>query len=238
MMEFLSVEIVENRLLDLLGEISGTDTDDRVYDSITDMWEFELNSNSDNGQNPWYGKAYDYWENEANCPVSEDGVLGGYGLVTDVDARESTVFLNRVKALRPLLQTNEAAGNAFYYISYIYIFIFYINYYSDCGAGIGRVSKFFLLPNFRHVDLVEQSPRLLEASASYIGPDASRTSQICVNLKVISLFICCIYLKCIFSPCCNMLYLLHVMYVFNIGLLSYTRKIRCHMDTMGCRASS
>jgi protein N-terminal methyltransferase len=38
----------------------------------------------------------------------------------------------------------------------------------DCGAGIGRVSKFFLLPEFDHVDLIEQSERLLRGSFNYV----------------------------------------------------------------------
>lgn len=54
----------------------------------------------------------------------------------------------------------------------------------DCGAGIGRVAKNFLLPRSAHVDLVEQSPRLLNASASYIGSDSARTTCICSNLQV------------------------------------------------------
>ena len=34
----------------------------------------------------------------------------------------------------------------------------------DCGAGIGRVAKHFLLPNFGEVHLLEQSPPLLAAT--------------------------------------------------------------------------
>lgn len=54
---------------------------------------------------------------------------------------------------------------------------------ADCGAGIGRVSKFFLLNRFNHVDLIEQSPRLLDASAEYIGKDSVRTTKIVVGLQ-------------------------------------------------------
>jgi protein N-terminal methyltransferase len=54
----------------------------------------------------------------------------------------------------------------------------------DCGAGIGRVSKHFLLPRCAHVDLIEQSPRLLASSREYIGPESSRTSAICQNMRV------------------------------------------------------
>jgi hypothetical protein len=55
---------------------------------------------------------------------------------------------------------------------------------ADCGAGIGRVSKHLLLPRCEAVHLVEQSPRLLGASAEYIGPDAARTTRINIGLQV------------------------------------------------------
>ena len=34
----------------------------------------------------------------------------------------------------------------------------------DCGAGIGRVSKTFLLKKFKTVDLVEQNPTYLKVA--------------------------------------------------------------------------
>lgn len=45
------------------------------------------------------------------------------------------------------------------------------------------MTKHFLLPLCDHVDLVEQSPRLLDASIAYIGGDSSRTTRICVGLQ-------------------------------------------------------
>lgn len=160
---------VESRLLKI-GPISGTDSDDRLYDNLHDMWSFELQPNSvkrrkkksDGTKSSWYSKAYDYWEDEKNCPLSDDGVLGGFGAVTPVDIKESNEFLDKILEMRPNLRLNRVA---------------------DCGAGIGRVSKNFLLHRCSHVDLVEQSPRLLEASANYIGEDSSRTTCICTSLQ-------------------------------------------------------
>mmetsp|Transcript_4065 Transcript_4065/g.6298 ORF Transcript_4065/g.6298 Transcript_4065/m.6298 type:complete len:273 (-) Transcript_4065:121-939(-) len=153
------IESIERCLL-FFGEISGTDTDDRIYDNLTDMWDFELGNNSTGST--WYSKAYDYWESEENCPVTDDGVLGGYGHVTDADVKDSNAFLDEILASSNLKSFEKVA---------------------DCGAGIGRVSKHLLLPRCANVDLVEQSPRLLQASAEYIGPDSSRTSCICTNLR-------------------------------------------------------
>jgi protein N-terminal methyltransferase len=79
---------------------------------------------------------------------SIDGVLGGYGALTELDVRDSNRFLDHLQTLNPHFQTRVAA---------------------DGGAGIGRVTKHFLLPRFHQVDMVEQSPRLLGAAKQYIG---------------------------------------------------------------------
>jgi hypothetical protein len=65
----------------------GMDTEDREYDSIQDLWDFELGATSSSAseavkvpsaasaslRQKWYASAYIYWENEANCPLS--GIL-------------------------------------------------------------------------------------------------------------------------------------------------------------------
>lgn len=58
---------------------------------------------------------------------------------------------------------------------------------ADCGAGIGRVSKLLLLPMFEHVDLVEQSPRLLRGVPQYLGADETLRARVrdlyCMGLQ-------------------------------------------------------
>ena len=71
----------------------------------------------------------------ANCPVSDDGVLQGYGVLTPLDARDSNLFLDCLVAKHPSMRFDRVA---------------------DCGAGIGRVTKHLLLSRFGLVDLVEQ----------------------------------------------------------------------------------
>lgn len=78
-----------------------------------------------------------------------------------MDARDSHAFIDALIALRPqILQPLAAAeasgGNAL------------IGRAADCGAGIGRVAKHVLLHRCAHVDLVEQSPRLLNAAPEYL----------------------------------------------------------------------
>jgi len=153
---------IEEMLKSVLGKISGTDSMEREYSSVTQLWHEQLSKpglgasalhNSGKDLN-WYTHAYSYWENEANCPVTDDGVLGGYGVLTPADTRDSNAFLRALRAKRPQLCLNRAA---------------------DLGAGCGRVSKNFLLPNFAEVHLFEQSPRLVQGVMAYVGaPDNER----------------------------------------------------------------
>ncbi|CAM9977915.1 unnamed protein product [Ectocarpus fasciculatus] len=110
----------------------------------------------------WYERAYDYWEDGDNCPVDDDGVLGGYGHISPTDIAGSVAFLDELKSMRPLLGDENAA---------------------DCGAGIGRVTKHLLLDRFDTVDIVEQSPRLIQAAPKYVGRDRDRTTCLCVGLQ-------------------------------------------------------
>lgn len=157
---------LEGMLKEIVGEISGTDSNDEIYDSIQELWKKELTRPKRKGKNAngsdWYGKAYEYWEDEETCPLSDDGVLQGYGHLTLTDCRDSNEFLNKIQVLRPGIEFTQAA---------------------DCGAGIGRVTKHFLLSRFAMVDLVEQSPRLLAASEAYIGEASVRTRRINIGLQ-------------------------------------------------------
>jgi len=67
---------------------------------------------------------------------------------------------------------------------------------ADCGAGIGRVTRHLLLPRSAHVDLVEQSPRLLNAAPQYMasgdGPkfNPDSVTYLNVGLQVCSVHEC------------------------------------------------
>lgn len=75
--------------------------------------------------------------------------MAGYGSITPIDIDGSNKFLDLLLQKLPGLTFNRAA---------------------DGAAGIGRVTKHLLLPRFTHVDLLEQSPRLLHAAKEYIQP--------------------------------------------------------------------
>jgi protein N-terminal methyltransferase len=197
MVSFLDIE---RMLIQSVGEISGVDMDGREYKGIEDLWSVELSngpsasvrrhdsdqksdkltlsrvnpdekqilvdsppqSDADVGKK-WYNTAYDFWEDEKNCPISDDGVLGGYGRITTEDVKGSNQFLDELSAIRPTLRFDCAA---------------------DCGAGIGRVAKHLLLHRFDHVDIIEQSPRLLAAAPKYIGEMSSRATCVVQRLQV------------------------------------------------------
>ena len=162
----ITLETIEQELTRVLGEaISGTDNDDGEYESIQELWRIELGPttrSATSASNMWYSRAFNYWESEANCPITDDGVLGGYGKLTPKDVEGSNAFIDQLSTLRPDLQFDIAA---------------------DCGAGIGRVAKNLLLPRFAHVDLIEQSPRLTKAAPAYIGADSNRVTCVCLGLQ-------------------------------------------------------
>lgn len=113
----------------------------------------------------WYSCAKQFWDDESTCSLNENGVLGGYAEVSEADIFDSTQFLKYVKEnLRPQCGSKVAV---------------------DCGAGIGRVTKYLLLPNFEKVDLVEQSVRLLEHVPRYIGETETERigTSFCVALQ-------------------------------------------------------
>ncbi|KAL3662876.1 hypothetical protein V7S43_012276 [Phytophthora oleae] len=141
------------------------------YENVFEMWQTELGDNvelqRETQELTWYASAHEYWDDEANCPLTDDGVLGGFAHVSGVDIKESKRFLKHVRdTMRPEWVCHAAA---------------------DCGAGIGRVSKLLLLPMFDHVDLVEQSPRLLRGAPQYLGEDETLRSRVrdlyCMGLQ-------------------------------------------------------
>jgi len=122
-------------------------------------------------QDKWYTDAADYWD---KVEATDDGVLGGFGNLSFFDARDSKKFI------KEFVEGKYGANN--HLISPPQ---FETHLACDCGAGIGRVSKVFLLDIFEKVDLVEQNPKFLEkAKSSYMGPLENRVDKyICEGLQ-------------------------------------------------------
>ncbi|XP_059048468.1 N-terminal Xaa-Pro-Lys N-methyltransferase 1-like [Achroia grisella] len=98
-------------------------------------------------ENKFYKKAACYW---ANVPATIDGVLGGFGYISDIDINGSRDFLNKIGALDRHPDCKLAL---------------------DCGAGIGRVTKNLLISRFEKVDLVEQNEKFINTAKQLIGED-------------------------------------------------------------------
>ncbi|XP_076269673.1 N-terminal methyltransferase [Rhynchophorus ferrugineus] len=93
----------------------------------------------------FYNNAANYW---SEIPPTVDGMLGGFGYISDTDIRSSRMLLKQI------FQSKNPPGR---------------EYALDCGAGIGRITKFLLANIFKKVDLVEQNPEFLQTAKTYLG---------------------------------------------------------------------
>jgi len=143
---------ISTHLLGLGLSASGSDTEENRFQTIADMWSaFRPDAKAEG----WYTAAADYWEKEENCPTTIDGMLGGFAAISPVDVEGSIRFMDSLN-----LPSGKGAGG---------------KVACDCGAGIGRVTRDFLLPyGFEQVDLVEVAPRLSRASPDFLGEGAGR----------------------------------------------------------------
>lgn len=94
----------------------------------------------------FYKDAAKYW---SQVPPTVNGMLGGFGNISATDIHGSKTLLKQ------LFNSNQPPGRG---------------YAVDCGAGIGRITRFLLADLFDKVDMVEQNPIFLEAARSYLGP--------------------------------------------------------------------
>lgn len=96
-------------------------------------------------ESKFYKDARNYW---ANIPPTIDGVLGGYGHISDTDIEGSRAFLNRI------FSSANPPGKGLVL---------------DCGAGIGRISKSLLTNYFDKIDLVEQDEKFISYARDTLG---------------------------------------------------------------------
>ncbi|XP_069465324.1 N-terminal Xaa-Pro-Lys N-methyltransferase 1 isoform X1 [Ambystoma mexicanum] len=113
----------------------------------------------DEGQ--FYGKAKEYWK---EVPPTVDGMLGGYGHISNTDIAGSRRFLQKFLEDGP-----EQIGTSCAL---------------DCGAGIGRITKRLLLPIFHTVDMVDVTEDFLAKAKTFLGKDGKRVgSYFCCGLQ-------------------------------------------------------
>lgn len=143
-----------------LFDCAGRTTNGNRYATIADMWQTELAQGSSGSAaaaasttaKTWYKKSEAYWDTQS---ASVEGMLGGLDVLHSRDVSASSKFLSSI----PNLSNRQRA--------------------LDVGAGIGRVSKHLLLPNFDVVDMLEQSTLYVKESFSFLedakmDPDSPR----------------------------------------------------------------
>jgi protein N-terminal methyltransferase len=159
---------VDKELVSSVRTSKGHSSKGVMYTSVSDMWKHELSSLvSDTSPTPdkaveeWYNKGAQYWEDD-KVPATIEGVLGGYGSVSPDDISESLAFLRRISKKRSAFSWNTTV---------------------DCGSGIGRVAQNLLIPNFSKVDIVEQSPKLINEAKKALSSDPKIGSFNCIGLQ-------------------------------------------------------
>merc|ERR1712122_458233 len=107
----------------------------------------------------YYNDAATYWKG-VDCTIN--GMLGGFGKITDIDIDSSN------KLLKLLFKLENAPGH---------------QRALDCGAGIGRISKHLLTKHFDRVDLLEQDKHFLEKAVEYLDGNNRVGSLYCSGLQ-------------------------------------------------------
>ncbi|MEW5307003.1 MAG: hypothetical protein WDW38_011241 [Sanguina aurantia] len=116
-----------------------------------------------------YQKAVEYWD--AQEPTY-NGVLGGFGFVSDIDVRDSKQLL--LKAMKGPLAQAESEGRRLTAL--------------DCGAGVGRVSEQLLLHHFHEVDVLEPSEHLLLAAEKNLTPEKLKALRCPAGHKAVNFY--------------------------------------------------
>ncbi|GAB4829453.1 hypothetical protein Ancab_019125 [Ancistrocladus abbreviatus] len=134
-------------------EAGGLDSDGREFKNAAEMWREQVGEEGDlHKRIDWYQNGIGYWQ---GVEASVDGVLGGYGHVTDADIKGSEAFLNSL--LDELLVDR---GQNQHLVAL------------DCGSGIGRVTKNLLIRYFNEVDLLEPVSHFMEAARENLAPES------------------------------------------------------------------
>ncbi|XP_028823724.1 N-terminal Xaa-Pro-Lys N-methyltransferase 2 [Denticeps clupeoides] len=113
------------------------------------------------GEKQFYYRAESFYE---DVPASEEGMLGDFVEISDIDLEGSRQFLKK------FVGGPGKAGT---------------QYALDCGCGIGRVSKGVLFPVFEKLEMADMMEHfIMHAHECYLGDYADRVEMYyCYNLK-------------------------------------------------------
>ncbi|XP_047357811.1 N-terminal Xaa-Pro-Lys N-methyltransferase 1 isoform X1 [Vespa velutina] len=114
--------------------------------------------------NRFYKASEKYWD---RIPPTVDGMLGGFGFLSEKDIDGSSHFLFSLFEVYHIELINPPSRQKAL----------------DCGAGIGRVTKNLLINHFESVDLLEQNPKFIETAKTYLSTCISRVDFHCSALQ-------------------------------------------------------
>ncbi|XP_032884113.1 alpha N-terminal protein methyltransferase 1B [Amblyraja radiata] len=114
---------------------------------------FTLTSEIINGEMQFYARAKRFYE---DVPATEEGMMGDFLELNSIDVEASCGFLRKFVGGPGKADTEYAL---------------------DCGCGIGRVTRYVLLPSFSSVDVVDMMDNFLFEALSYIGKDAQKVKD-------------------------------------------------------------
>ncbi|KAH9625995.1 hypothetical protein KSS87_017116 [Heliosperma pusillum] len=130
-------------------ESGGVDSEGRVFKNAAEMWAEHVGVESQKRLD-WYRNGVGYWQ---AVEASVDGVLGGYGNVSDADITSSEAFLRTLFSDLHITINSQLVS-------------------LDCGSGIGRVTKNLLIRYFHQVDLLEPVSHFLETARQTLTSQA------------------------------------------------------------------
>ncbi|KAI3369139.1 hypothetical protein L3Q82_026089 [Scortum barcoo] len=130
------------------------------HESTNSLTLFPVTCEYIKGEKQFYYRAQKFYE---DVPASEEGMMGDFVEICNIDLEGSRQFLKRF----------VGPGKAGTHCAL------------DCGSGIGRVSKGVLLPVFEKMELADMMEHfLLHAHEEYLGNDADRIeTYYCYNLQ-------------------------------------------------------
>uniref|UniRef100_A0A8D0HH16 N-terminal Xaa-Pro-Lys N-methyltransferase 2 n=1 Tax=Sphenodon punctatus TaxID=8508 RepID=A0A8D0HH16_SPHPU len=121
---------------------------------------YALTSEMINGEMQFYARAKHFYR---EVPATEEGMMGDYIELSNTDIVSSREFLRKLVGGAGKAGTDCAL---------------------DCGSGIGRVSKYVLLPVFKRVELVDMMENFLREAQNYLQGMGDRVEMYyCYSLK-------------------------------------------------------
>ncbi|XP_054837735.1 N-terminal Xaa-Pro-Lys N-methyltransferase 2 [Eublepharis macularius] len=121
---------------------------------------YALTSEVINGEMQFYARAKHFYK---EVPASEEGMMGDFIELSRTDTEASREFLREFVGGPGKASTDFAL---------------------DCGSGIGRVSKYVLLPFFKHVELVDMMENFLAEAQNYLrGQEKKVNMYYCCGLQ-------------------------------------------------------